>query len=519
MLFMAGALFATSSLFAQNPGDLDPTFGTDGKVITPIGDDSFVVDVIQNVTVQPDGKIIAVGSSREGSNKRFTFARYNPDGTFDNTFGDNGLVILPDNGVYGNFVTVAKVLSDSKIVASGRVYNPNAAVSSYPVLFRLNADGSMDNSFGNGGMVEGDFGNHDVLLECMQLQSDGKFVLAGYYDNVTAAVRYNADGTIDQSYGTNGVCVVSSIQGTSYAKGIAIQNDGKAVLAGFYANGGSNKWFITRINTDGTLDNTFGDNGVVLMSIGEGQDFCQTVEIQPDGKILAGGQTWIENDPELQYDFVIARLNPNGTLDPTFGSDGLFVHRAEPGGQNYINDIVIASESNNIYAAYTTAKESDARFNMGVLCLTPNGQLKETFGEQGYSTISLGDEDGTHNALSMAMQPDGKVILTGEVYASAFGGYPFAMARFITGETSGPSGIISNEESSISLYPNPVTENLYISCENEHFTVQLFEVASGRLVMSENDARTINVSNLPAGTYIVKLVSDGKVLVDKFIKL
>ncbi len=515
----ACALFATSLLSAQNPGDLDPTFGNNGKVTTEIGSASFLVDIIDEMAVQSDGKIIAAGSSRASDlSKQYTLARYNVDGSLDNTFGNNGVVILPTD-VRQGFIRTVEILADGKILAGAQAYDPNTG--STLVLFRLLGDGSLDPTFGNGGKVSTNF--YMVAMD-MKIQQDGKILIVGDYQEKMTIIRFNADGSIDASYADSGYRVLDMDGVNSSARSLAIQADNKAVIAGFFdryyedLGGALNKWVVVRVNEDGTLDDTFGAGGYLTMSIGDGPDFSSAVGIQNNGKIIVGGHTWVSNEP-FKYSFAIVRLNTDGSLDDSFGTDGMFIGEFLPDDQNYINDIVVAP-SDNIYASffvsvYDGVLVDEESCDMGVFCLTADGQLRESFGENGYSRIKINDMK--NEATDLVMQPDGKVLISGEAYS--VDGTPFAMARFITGEESGPSGIVSNEEGSISLYPNPTTENIYISCENEHFTVQLFEVASGRLVMSENDARTINVSQLPAGTYIIKLVSDGKVLVDKFIKL
>ncbi len=509
-LFLAIALLSTTYFYAQNPGDLDPTFGNEGKVVSPIGDDYYLVDVIQSIAVQPDGKIIAAGSSRESSQKRFTFVRYNQDGSLDDTFGNNGVAIFTPNNIYGNFIMGVEILPDGKIVGGGYVYDGSVAS---PAIIKLNEDGSLDETFGDGGMVFDSYSGHSVQVEQMKLQNDGKIVLAGYYDTQIMTLRYNADGTIDQSYGNNGLCVLS-VGNASYTKGLAIQDDNKAVVCGFYYNGGPNKWAIVRINENGTPDETFGDNGQVLLSIGSNVDFANTVEIQDDGKILVGGHTWVADTPYLEYYFAVARLESNGTLDKKFGDNGIAIQYLEAEGENYINDIVVAPVSKNIYVAFTVVSEPGEYSNMGVMCMSENGVLNESFGSNGYASINI--NNATNNAKSLAMQNDGKLVLGGEAIAT--NGCPFALARFITGEEM-PAVVETNMFGDFEIYPNPTSEIINISYEDSEFSIQVYEAGSGRMVMTDENARTINISELSNGTYIIKLVSDKDVIIRNFVKL
>ncbi len=527
-LLIAFAIFYSVYISAQNPGDLDPTFGNGGIVTTEIGSSSFRVDIIDELAVQPNGKIIAVGSSRESNmNKNYTLVRYNSDGSLDNTFGTNGIVILP-NDVKNGFIRTVEVLEDGKILAGGQANNPSATdgITSRLVLFRLLSDGSLDQTFGNGGKVMGDWAGSTVVPMDMKIQRDGKIVITCDYTDRMTLVRYNADGTLDLSFAGCGYLVLTMHENNySSGRNIVIQDDNKIVLAGFYEQyyeeylSTINKWVVARVNENGTMDETFGTDGYLTMNIGSGPDFCNTVAIQSDGKIVIGGHTWVSNDPFI-YAFVITRLHADGTLDTSFGTDGKFIGAYLPTDQNYIDKIVIAPESNNIYASfyvgvYDGQVALEEYYDMGVLCLTADGQLNENFGDNGYSCIKINDKK--NEAMDLVMQPDGKVVLAGEAYTPT--GTPFALARFITGEEISSNIESDNFDSNFGIYPNPANEKINISYEGSDFSVQVFEAGSGRLVMTKENEKLIDVSELSNGTYIIKLVSDNEVRVNNFVKL
>ena len=240
-------------------GDLDPTFGTGGKVPTDFSS--------RDVVVQPDGKIIVVGSS-----------------------------LVPD---FVNSITK----SDFTIV-------------------RYNANGSLDTSFGTNGKVVTDFNGRNDSAYSVILQSDGKITVAGVADaavgNIThvALARYNANGSLDTSFGTNGKVVTGSSDG---ATSIIQQGDSKIVVAGFTSTTTGGDFALIRYNINGNLDTSFGINGKVATGFSGLDDIGYGVMLQSDGKIVVAGKAY---NTTSGYDFALARYNSDGSLDTSFGTDG-----------------------------------------------------------------------------------------------------------------------------------------------------------------------------------------------------
>ena len=213
-----------------SPGDLDPSFGNGGKVVTSIDGNSAAG--ASDIAIQSDGKIIAVGFAYDGINVGFGLARYNTDGSPDTTFGLGGRVITHVGGDGYSVASTVAIQSDGKIVAAGsnRTYdgdNDNFLVARY------NTDGSLDTSFGAGGKVVTLF--YAGYASGMAIQSDGKIVVAG--SGIIGArnfliVRYNTDGSLDNSFGTGGK-VTTPIGGGGDIKAIAIHADGRIVAAGY----------------------------------------------------------------------------------------------------------------------------------------------------------------------------------------------------------------------------------------------------------------------------------------------
>ena len=219
-------------------GSLDTTFDSDGKVTTPIG---TFDDLAYAVAIQPDGKIVAAGYSSIGSNVAFALARYNPDGTLDITFDSDGKVITPI-GTSGDQAGDVVIQQDGKIVAAGT--SSNGSNNDF-ALVRYNPDGSLDTSFDSDGKVTTPVGVSSAAADAVVLQADGKIVALGTGHNGSttdfALVRYNQDGSLDTTFDFDGKVTTSGAGGDSAdsAYAVAIQQDGKIVAAGYSYNGGS----------------------------------------------------------------------------------------------------------------------------------------------------------------------------------------------------------------------------------------------------------------------------------------
>ena len=305
-----------------NPnGSPDPTFGNGGIALTPIGagdEQAFAV------AVQPDGKILLAGYSFVGATTDAAVIRLNSNGTPDSTFSDDGMMTVPI-GVKNDFLRSIVLQTDGKIVLAGIRYN--TSTSDFAVL-RLNSDGTPDADF------DGDSGAGDGIVTTVlgsgysygyaaAVQPDGKILVAGYYfnganNNDSAIVRYNSNGTLDTTFDGDGIAGTVIGVGTDEAFGIALQNDGKIVIAGCVNRGGGNDFLLARYSPNGSPDANFGANGATITPVGNGVDIAQSVAIQADGKIVAAGFS----SNGANYDFAVIRRNADGTLDAAFDGDG-----------------------------------------------------------------------------------------------------------------------------------------------------------------------------------------------------
>lgn len=301
-------------------GSPDASFGSGGKLTTNFG--GLANDYAYSVTLMDDGKILAAGSTML-SGYRFGLVRYMSDGSFDNTFGTGGFV-QTDFGGMEDLARNVMIDPTGKIVATGF---RNDGLKRNFALIRFNYDGSLDPTFGDGGKVYTSFATnrHDQSYSS-GIQIDGKIVLAGYSyvgtssDFQFALARYNTDGTLDNTFGTGGMVLtdVALVNGQGYS--MQIQHDQKIVVAGYSFVGDDVDFTLIRYNNDGTLDNTFGTGGIVRTDFGAGkEDYAYALTIQNDGKFVVAGNSY----HGTTFDIAVARYNTDGSLDNTFGSGGL----------------------------------------------------------------------------------------------------------------------------------------------------------------------------------------------------
>ncbi|HVO74281.1 MAG TPA: T9SS type A sorting domain-containing protein [Ignavibacteriaceae bacterium] len=427
-------------------GTLDDSFGINGIVANKIGDNGAN---IFSVSIGIDEKIIAAGYSRTGSNSDFTIARYNSNGAFDNTFGTNGVVITPV-GTSDNYATSVLSLPNGKIAAAGSLLNPDA---SYFVLNRYNINGDLDNTFGENGIVTTPIGYSFGLLSSIAVQNDGKIVaagtsgIAGFFE--FTAVRYNSNGTLDNTFGTNGIAVTQPGSADDLAQSVAVQSDGKIVVAGYSSNnGGFDNFTLIRYKQNGFPDDGFGINGIVITPIGTSGSEANSVAIQNDGKIIAGGFS----DNGVVEVFTLTRYNSDGTLDDQFGPGGIASTRILSSFFSYVNSILIQGDGKIIAAGFSRIGNDD---EFAVVRYNPTGTLDTAFGEGGIVTTALGIEDRIN---SISLQSDGKIVAGG---ISLNGGkYKLALARYNTDgaldSTFGTNGIVNTQVGSLSTSASSV---------------------------------------------------------------
>jgi uncharacterized delta-60 repeat protein len=407
---------ATAAPAHAKAGDLDPSFGTGGKVTTDFGttDD----EVSDKMALQADGKPVAAGFAGEGTSRDFALARYTPTGALDPTFGTGGKVTTDFFGFTDHAQAGLVVQPDNKLVAGGSAFTFTTGGNYDFALARYLPDGTLDPSFGSGGKVTTDLLGFDDQAFALARQPDGKLVAAGEAGADFALARYNPDGTLDPSFGSGGVVTTDFAGSTDRVEALALQSDGKVVAAGQAFSGAGLDFAVARYHPDGTLDASFGSGGKVTTDLAGGDDAgFFSIAVLAGGKLAALGS----GATATGQDFTLARYQPNGTLDATFGSGGK-VSTDFAGGDDIGIGLVVQPSGKLVAGGYDWI---GAVRDFALARYKPNGTLDATFGRRGKVTTDFGGDDA---ATTLASQPDGKLIAAG--LSNTGTGYDWALARY-----------------------------------------------------------------------------------------
>lgn len=368
-------------------GEVDRSFGTDGKVMTRIGTDPEIEDAVSDMALQADGKIVVVGRTWQRHSNDLVVVRYTADGNLDASFGKEGKVINDLSAGYDE-ASALVIQADGKLVVGGLATDGIA-------LVRYNPDGTADFGFNSHVMVTRSRVGR-IVVHALALQSDGKIVAVGRsadnkgLNSEFVLARYNSDGSLNPSFGAGGT-VTTQIGTVDTASDVALQADGKLVVVGTSFNGRSVDFAMVRYHPDGTLDSSFGTGGKVT------SDYCAhtvesaqplgtgaisgggwRVQLQPDGKLVVAGNP----SSVLCHGFVVRRYNPDGSLDSSFGTNGQ-VTTTIVTNDGYAYALAIQVDSKIVVAGTSTGGFAVVRYN-------PDGSLDPTFGSGGKVTTRVG---------------------------------------------------------------------------------------------------------------------------------
>jgi len=398
-------------------GDLDAGFGSAGVVTTDIAGQSGG-DGISALVLQPDGKIVAAGQglyTLPSIDTRFALVRYRPDGTRDGTFGNGGIVTTDFPGTFARARALA-LQPDGKLLAAGFTLTVAGGPGDV-ALARYNANGTLDATFGSGGLIVGNPVMNDA--RAIVLTPDGKIVIAG-----TARIccqfmvaRYDARGALDPSFGSGGIAQVD-LGPFDEPWALVQQPDGKLVAGGFRGSPGNFDFALVRFSADGSLDTTFGTSGSTVLDFAGADDEVQALAMTPDGAIVAAGFTTSGG----ARDWGLARFTPDGRLDARFGNAGRVVVDAGT-SQDVATGLAVLPSGK---VAVTGLGSGVGGEDFVVAQLRGDGTIDPTFGAGGVVRTNFG---GALSDVSVALlrQPDGKLVVGG----SAPGQSDFALARYL----------------------------------------------------------------------------------------
>lgn len=386
-------------------GDLDPTFGDEGQVTTefPIG--SFATAV----AIQPDGRIVAVGAAAGASiDGEFAIARYGSNGDLDPTFGHGGTVVTPIAGGDGDEARSVAIQADGRIVVAGTDSWRKFA------LVRYRSNGTLDPSFGNDGIVRTNFSPGDDVAWDVAIQPDGKIVAvgaAGFGQRGFQLARYRRNGALDPTFGHGGT-VVTEYHGAN-ARSVVVQPNGRIVVAGYNMRGLA----LARYRPDGRLDRSFSRNGRAARVWGI---FALAVALQPDGRIVVAGDYDI-------FRFGLARFRRNGRLDRTFGGDGVVTQEVD-GAEQGANGVLIQPDGRIVATGSAGPHEfGDPTIPRFVLIRRlEDGRRDRSFGVGGEVATFF---EGGASAHGSAEDADGRIVVVGGAGENSIGS--FALARYL----------------------------------------------------------------------------------------
>jgi uncharacterized delta-60 repeat protein len=411
-------LIAINTLHAQGPGDLDTTFNETGVVTTPVGSGH---DWGFDITVQPDGKIVAVGETLYDSKLAIALVRYTITGSLDTTFNSTGIVTTS----FESNATIQSVAiqPDSKIVVAG--YSNNYDVDF--TVARYTTNGELDSNFNSSGIVTTPIGSGDDLAGTILLQPDGKMVAVGQSESErysteydVALARYTPAGTLDSTFNGTGFVTTPIGSGDNWGYGAALQPDGKIVVAGTSEGGVSGYDFaVIRYTSDGNLDPSFNNGaGFITTAISNKQDVAFRVAIQPDGKLIVVGY-----GDSHRY-IVVARYTITGTLDSTFNQTGVATVSVNTSKFHEGDGVALQSDGKIIVVGHTCNSPCDDG-DFVVLRYRNDGILDSTFNGTGIVTTSVGNNS---IGISTAIQPDGKILAVGQSDGD------FAVVRYLVNQ-------------------------------------------------------------------------------------
>lgn len=500
-ILFAGLALSLSILVQAQTLELDAVFGTNGATIGSVTGDYHQFYAIKK-TANESFICLGLEEYNDGSSKSF-LAKYTNTGTLDQSFGTNGIVKFNDADTVDNYYLALTLQSDGKILVGGENYDDNA--STYWVR-RYNADGSADNTFGNNGAAQvfNTLNNYGSIPN-ISLQADGKMLVSYETDSGDPGItRLNADGSLDNTFGTNGLAHPGTgISGLFYNYVKALDN-GKILVAAYIndinGSGNTNEILVYGLNSNGMTDLAFGVNGKFNYTLPGQLLGIENLNLQSDGKIIVGGYSYDPNSSSADIKLMLIRLLTNGSPDNTFGTQGV-VNMTPESGDIVVKSVHVLSDDKLIinYGNY------DSLYS-GLVKFTANGTPDITFHDN--SAIKIVREFELGSFISaIEVQSDQKIVFAGVAATDVSGSEPEHKSLIGRLKLEGV-GINTPFKDIAKIYPNPANDKLYIDLSKQEATASVFDL-SGKKVLEQKIFRngTLNVEQLNSGTYLLHLHS------------
>jgi uncharacterized delta-60 repeat protein len=437
----------------------------------------------QTCARQADGKIVVAGSATINNSDQCVVARYTDRGILDNTFGNVGIK-TNKFGSYSQIQMIGIQSSDQKIISIGNAYIDDVA---YILLNRYDVNGVLDSQFGNNGTVTSVF-EDGSSASAFAFDENGKIVVVGVRTKDGTPhlllVRYNTDGSVDDSFGINGI-VVTEIGFHSRATDIIIQDDGTILVSGYTLIDSQNLFVLAKYSTNGSPDITFGSQGIVTTPLGSTAQALSMARDSAGNIILAGA-----SDKNL----ALVRYTSAGVLDATFNGNGILIENFHTRSQ--ANAVVVDENDAIVVAGYVGTQLLLARY-------TNAGVLDSTFGDNatGYILFFL---SAVSAAADVIIQPDGNIVVAGSADKD------FLVLRYshdgIADNLWGFNGIVSGPGGNISGTITQIWEQLSMGINAGTFTADVWQTRTLNIInASQGNRVTLNNNQftLPAGQYSI----------------
>jgi len=396
-------------------GSYDPAFGTGGWAITDFAGGN---DQANAIAIQPDGKIVAAGFTRTGADADFALARYLPNGSLDATFGTGGRVVTKFD-VLADIIRDIAIQSNGKIVACGSsaaslVFN----TPSYFAVARYLPDGSLDQTFNGTGKVITDIGTDEEsdIARAVTFLTTGQIVVAGYSSVALASkisvVRYRPNGLLDATFGDLGVAQTEVFTNSgNFCTDIVALPDNALLLSGMAENVDFKDVFLVKMLPTGALDPAFGQNGKVVRSLSPKDDNTYGMALRPDGRILLAGDT--RKDGDFYTDATLLQFKADGSKDPAFGNDGARVE--DVGTSEDVGSALLVLPDGKVLVGGAAQNDNTYNWRNWVLArFQADGKPDPDFAPSGFltTTFSTQVDDQLESLLRL---PDGKVLACGRI--------------------------------------------------------------------------------------------------------
>lgn len=503
-------LLASITTFSQTLV-LDPTFGNNGIVKSTFTNDIY--SFVTSVAIQENGKIITCGyQSSSTMHVRIVMIRYNSDGSIDDSFGTDGIVILSQGEIvphYNGNMSV-KIVNDDQIllVANSRI---SSTSPDEVLLARYNNDGSLDLDFGNNGIV---LIPNTGGVRKIEVQADDKIVITGTFNSrFLKVLRVNPDGSLDETFGINGMvtinfCLTSASNCFSFSTCCKILNDGQILIGGFYnsdINSELLQFAIAKLNANGSLDTNFGQNGMITSNFGDGIQMSNLL-VNDQNEIIALGIIHPYDPQGLKIG--LAKFDYLGNPIFDFGFEGKVTTQINPlVAYDALQDIVLTNEGKLLGVGFTTTAYATASDSL-LVQYTTDGSLDASFGTNGVQTFDLDTETLFEGMRTIDLLPNDKILIGGYI------DHQFALVRLVDQNL----GVSSTSKANFSIFPNPTKDILNIKNDQEIDAVIISDVLGKRVFEKVENTTQINVSKLQQGIYFMQIQSQGKTFTQKFIK-